>query len=137
MTGAALSRRAIAARLGLGIGALLFYERSGLIPPPRRAPNGYRLYTELDADRLALIVKTKSLGFSLREIAQLLDGVEEGLDVGELREGVLRKAEELQKRIDELEDAKSALLDIAKSPKLGSCDSILAVMNGEKAVPRG
>jgi DNA-binding transcriptional MerR regulator len=127
---AELSRKELAARLGIGMGALLFYERTGLIPPPKRAANGYRVYTERDAGRLALIVRAKVLGLTLREIGGLLDGIDAGLPKEKLRKGVLKKAEDLQRRIDELEEAKRALLAIAESPNLGNCEAMRAVSSG-------
>jgi DNA-binding transcriptional MerR regulator len=126
----ALTRRGIASRLGLGIGALLFYERLGLIPPPRRRANGYRVYSQVEADRLALILRAKGLGLSLKEISELLEGIDAGLPGEKLREGLLKKAESLQARIDELEAAKRALLEIAASPRLGNCETIRAVTRG-------
>ena len=129
--GTGLSRKSLAARLGLGMGALLLYERAGLIPPPRRAPNGYRLYSEKDAARLALVVKAKGLGLTLREIGELVRGIDEGLPRERLQEGMLRKAELLQRRIEELEAARNALLEMAASPKLGRCDELLAARSAD------
>jgi MerR family mercuric resistance operon transcriptional regulator len=117
------------------MGALLFYERAGLMPQPERSPNGYRAYAESDLDRLALILRAKELGLSLREIAEFLEGIESGLPADRLREGILRKAEALQRKIDELEEAKRALLSIAASPKVGSCELIGKVARA--AGPRG
>jgi DNA-binding transcriptional MerR regulator len=122
-----LSRKEVAERLGIGMGALLFYERSGLIPPPRRASNGYRIYGRRDLDRLALVVKAKALGLSLREIAKLFEGIAEGRAKEECREGIMRKVEALQREIDELEERKRALLEMAASPRLGDCETMRAV----------
>jgi DNA-binding transcriptional MerR regulator len=132
---APLSRKDLAARLGIGMGTLLFYERIGLIPPPRRAPNGYRVYEERDVDRLSLILRAKDLGLSLREIAELIEGIEAGLPKERCREGILKKVEDLQRKIDELEAAKLSLLEIAASPRLGDCDAIRAVARGTAAKP--
>ena len=51
---------------------LYFYERIGLIPPPQRTEAGYRLFSELDVDRLAFITRAKSLGLSLDDIKEIL-----------------------------------------------------------------
>lgn len=50
--------------------ALRFYESRGFITPRRQG--SARLYGQTDYDRLALILKAKRLGFTLREIGDLL-----------------------------------------------------------------
>jgi DNA-binding transcriptional MerR regulator len=124
---ARLSRKEVASRLGIGMGSLLFYEKKGLIPPPGRSVNGYRVYRARDVDRLSLILRAKGLGLSLREISEFLEGIDAGRPREELRAGIERKVEDLQRKIDELEEAKRALLEMAASPRLGDCDAIRAV----------
>ena len=43
---------------GIGIEALRFYEKSGLLDRPKRTQSGYRLYNESILDRLAFIKKS-------------------------------------------------------------------------------
>lgn len=52
---------------------LRFYERQGLIAPTGRSDSGYRLYSDLDVDRVGFILSAKKVGFTLVEIQQLLD----------------------------------------------------------------
>ncbi len=49
-----------------------YYEEIGLLPQPQRAANGYRLYSEEDADRLQFIRRARALNFALDEIAEIL-----------------------------------------------------------------
>ena len=49
-----------------------FYERSGLLPKPRRLVSGYRVYDEAALRRLRFIKRAQSLGFSLGEIKRIL-----------------------------------------------------------------
>lgn len=51
---------------------LRFYEKNGLFQASKRSSAGYRLYTESDKSRLEFILTSKSVGFSLKEIADLL-----------------------------------------------------------------
>ena len=46
-----------------------FYERAGLLSPPRRAANGYRVFGESALDELAFISRAKGIGMSLEDIA--------------------------------------------------------------------
>mgnify|MGYP000867950360 CR=1 FL=1 len=57
---------------GVGIDTVRFYEREGLLPEAQRTMSGYRLYSADDVDRLRFIRRAKTLGFSLEEIAELL-----------------------------------------------------------------
>ena len=61
----------LAQEFGLTLRALRFYEGLGLLTPQRNG--ALRLYAQADRDRIALIVQGKGLGFTLREIRQLLE----------------------------------------------------------------
>lgn len=56
------------ARSGLSRDTIRYYERSGLITPPQRAANGYRIYSAATLLELGFIVKAREIGFSLEEI---------------------------------------------------------------------
>lgn len=62
----------IARDFGVTLRALRFYEAKGMLKPRRRGST--RFYTIGDRDRLATILKGKELGFSLREIREMLTG---------------------------------------------------------------
>ncbi|HXG18673.1 MAG TPA: heavy metal-responsive transcriptional regulator [Methylomirabilota bacterium] len=62
----------LAAQLGLNPRTLRYYENLGLLPTSSRTVNGYRVYGEETAQRLAFITKAKSLGLTLKEIGQIL-----------------------------------------------------------------
>lgn len=62
----------VAKEAGLGVHAVRFYEREGLIPEPRRQPSGYRDYSPEAIPRLRFIRHAKELGFSLSKIQDLL-----------------------------------------------------------------
>ncbi len=61
-----------AKRAGVGVETLRFYERMRLIAEPPRRPSGYRAYPETAVDRIVFIRHAKELGFSLKEIRDLL-----------------------------------------------------------------
>lgn len=62
----------VAQSTGLSVDTIRFYERQSLIPLARRTDAGYRVYDESTVDRLQLIGRAQSLGFSLQEIRELL-----------------------------------------------------------------
>lgn len=83
-----IGRVASAARVS--IDTIRFYERQGIIAKPRRNFSGYRVYAGDVLERLRFIADAKALGFSLREIRELLSlGVKSTLECGP----VTRKAE--------------------------------------------
>lgn len=62
----------LAKKSGIGVESIRFYERCGLILQPERPSSGFRRYPEDVLARLQFIRGAKDLGFSLREIAELL-----------------------------------------------------------------
>lgn len=62
----------LAVRAEVNSQTLRFYEREGLLRPPMRTASGYRSYTDSDLERVRFIRLCQGLGFTLREIEQLL-----------------------------------------------------------------
>lgn len=73
--------------------ALRYYDRIGLLSPAQHTESGYRLYTDADFVRLQQILALKFLGFSLDEIARVMD-----CGSLELRESLLQQRAMLQER---------------------------------------
>ncbi|MEM8779231.1 MAG: MerR family transcriptional regulator [Cyanobacteria bacterium P01_G01_bin.49] len=63
----------LARQTGLSIRTLHYYDEIGLLSPSHRTEVGYRLYSNQDIMRLQQIVSLRQLGFSLKEISQLLE----------------------------------------------------------------
>ncbi len=67
----------VAREYGLTPRALLFYEAMGLLAPSRDGP--VRRYDRRQRDRLGMIVKAKTLGFTLAEIGQMLGAADSAI----------------------------------------------------------
>jgi MerR family Zn(II)-responsive transcriptional regulator of zntA len=65
--------REIAAKIGVQPESIRYYERIGLLPKARRTSAGYRVFTREHLERVELIKKMQALGFSLREIREMLE----------------------------------------------------------------
>ena len=70
---ASLTLGQLAQRARVGVETIRFYEREGLIPEPPRRPSGYRDYPPETVDRIVFIRRAKELGFTLKEINELLE----------------------------------------------------------------
>lgn len=93
----------VAQQSGIGIEALRFYERSGVLGKPPRTANGYRLYDESVLNRLAFIKKAQTLGFSLDEIRRIIAESQTGESpCEEVREIMRRRLTELDERMREM-----------------------------------
>ncbi len=101
----------LAQRTGTSTETLRFYESKDLIVAPRRSDAGYRLYTQADVARVEFIVKSKCLGFSLKEIEELLSlRVErESKTCGEVKNLAEAKLVTIENKLLELTQMKSAL----------------------------
>ena len=94
----------VSKRSGVGVEALRFYEKSGLLDRPSRTYGGYRVYGEDVLDRLAFIKQAQALGFSLEEIRRVVEDARKGQSpCDEVREIVRRRMEELDARLRELQ----------------------------------
>ena len=93
----------VAKRSGIGIEALRFYERSGVLEKPSRTESGYRVYDEAVLERLAFIKQAQALGFSLDEVKRIIDDARAGTSpCDEVREIVQRRLHELDERLREM-----------------------------------
>ena len=93
----------VARRSGVGIEALRFYERRGLLGRPARTESNYRVYNESVLERLDFIKRAQAVGFTLDEIGEILKESAEGQrPCRHVRELARRKLEELDRRMAEL-----------------------------------
>ncbi len=63
----------LAKQVGVNIQTVRYYERRRLLSPTARKPSGYRLYGDDALRRLRFIKNAQALGFTLQEIAELLN----------------------------------------------------------------
>jgi len=66
-----------AVRVGLPSRTLRYYDRIGLVSPPRTAA-GYRIYGPEEEGRLRFVRRAKTLGFSLEQIRELIELAQRG-----------------------------------------------------------
>jgi len=93
---------------------LRFYESKGLLEEPRRSDAGYRLYTKSDVQRVQFIMRARRMGFSLKEIDELLSMrvTKEESTCGEVKDLAENKLKVIEDKIAELNRMKGALQQI-------------------------
>ncbi len=100
----------IAREFGVTLRALRFYETKGLLKPQRNG--GARRYGPAERRRLSLLLKAKSLGFTLAEIRKMISATAPGADVGALdisRRQCFEQIKLLEERKREIEAALAEL----------------------------
>ena len=105
----------VAKAAGVGIDAVRFYEREGLLPEPARRPSGYREYSPDAVMDLRFIKRAKELGFSLKEISELLS-IERKPNAGAAEVKALAEAKlaDLEDKVRALQRMKKALKKIVE-----------------------
>lgn len=123
----------LCALAGIDRETLRFYETQQLIPPPRRSQNGYREYPPESVLRLQFVSLGKQAGFTLAEIALLLNRPE-GTDPEQLRQAVAQQVARLDTRITELQSMRQLLTSLLERPIGGSDTScpILRFLQNKK-----
>lgn len=90
----------VSKKSGVGIEALRFYEKSGLLDRPDRTYSGYRLYPAEVLERIAFIKQAQTLGFTLDEIKSLISQKKKGESpCYEVREIIRRRIDEINDKI--------------------------------------
>jgi MerR family transcriptional regulator, copper efflux regulator len=127
-TGVSLRRMAtltigtLAKQAGVGVETVRFYERRGLVRRPVRPGSGYRAYSEEIVKRIHFIRNAQALGFTLKEIKDLLAlRVTVGTSCAAVRSRAAAKVADVQQRLDHLSRIKSALENlVAACPGRGA-----------------
>lgn len=125
----------LAQRAGVGIDTVRYYERAGLLPEPPRRPSGYREYPPQAVDRLRFIRRAKALGFTLEEIAGLLELSDQRADVQAVKRLAQTRLSEVEKKLRELERVRDGLRQLTEAcPGHGDASAcpILSALNGEE-----
>jgi MerR family copper efflux transcriptional regulator len=102
---------------GVHIETIRFYERRGLIDQPPKAPGtAFRVYSPETIRRVRFIRQAQELGFSLREVKELLSLRASGSsDCGDVQARAQAKLVEVDSKIAHLERIRRALEDLIKA----------------------
>jgi Cu(I)-responsive transcriptional regulator len=101
----------VARQAGVGVETVRFYEREGLLEQPARRESGYRQYEDGVVARLRFIRRAKELGFTLKEIRELL-ALRDDPDASraDVRQRAEDKVADIEARVRDLLRMRDALL---------------------------
>ena len=95
---------------GVNLETVRYYERRGLLPRPPRSASGYRLFPADAARRLRFIRRAQDLGFSLKEIRELLSPrVSQSARSADVRRRAEAKIADIEAKIKTLESMRRTL----------------------------
>ncbi|MGH8675504.1 MAG: MerR family DNA-binding protein [Burkholderiales bacterium] len=122
----------LAAVAGVGVETVRFYERKGLIQRPARPAGGFRVYSNDAIARLAFVREAQELGFTLREIRDLLTlRTNPASDCAAVRGRAAAKLAQLETRIAKFEHMGATLRDLLSdcpgSGELDKCSIVEAL----------
>ncbi len=114
---------------GVGLETLRFYEREGLVEQPGRPARGagFRSYSVKTVDRIRFIRRAQEIGFSLREIKELLSLLlDSNADCGEVRARAQSKLDDVNGKIASLTEMQIVLGELidacpGRGAALGKC----------------
>src|ERR1051325_2774574 len=103
--------REFARLTGVTVRTLHHYDRLGLLKPSRYSQTGYRLYREVDVARLEQIVALKFIGFSLKQIKDILKngGGDLAATLRQQREAIEEKRRRLQQAVKAIQRAENVI----------------------------
>jgi DNA-binding transcriptional MerR regulator len=116
VTGAVMQIGELARRVGIDVDTVRLYEQQGLLPRLLLPGSDYRQYEPEDVQRLRFIRRVKALGFTLAEIAELLEFAEQQHeDIGDLQRAAEIRLQALEARIAELSRLRTGLRQLVSS----------------------
>ncbi|ADX74220.1 putative transcriptional regulator [Pseudarthrobacter phenanthrenivorans Sphe3] len=111
----------LAERTGLSLRTIRHYDDVGLLPATARTEGGFRVYSQDDVERLMVIKQLKPLGFSLEEMAEILE-------LFSVHQGAEPSAEERARLVMFLEKAVHERAKMARN--LAQADQLIERLSG-------
>lgn len=100
----------VAKQSGISVETIRYYEKEGLLKEPERKESGYRQYKQEAITRLSFIQQAKELGFSLKEIGELLSIRSDGNNLcNEVKQLAQEKLDNIESKLKMLQRMRKSL----------------------------
>jgi MerR family mercuric resistance operon transcriptional regulator/MerR family gold-responsive transcriptional activator of gol and ges genes len=124
--------------VGVNVQTVRYYERLNLLVPSARRPSGYRLYSHEEERRLRFIKNVQALGFTLREITELLAlRVGSTARCGDVQKKARAKLVQVASKVDDLQALARALNRLIRACRVGQptghCPILMSLEEETKA----
>ncbi len=121
----------LAKAVGVNVQTVRYYERRRLLSPSDRKPSGYRLYGDEALKRLRFIKNAQALGFTLREIADLLSlRVTSTARCGDIQRKAQSKLIHVKGKVRDLQALARALEGLIRSCRAGQPTDRCPILKG-------
>src|SRR5713226_2291903 len=123
---------------GVNVETIRYYERRGLLPKPPRTGSGYRVFPQDAVKRLRFIKHAQALGFSLKQIRELLSlQVKPGSSCADVCRTAQAKITDVDDKIRHLQGIRKALVKITATCSgrgpISNCSVLHALNEGKTA----
>jgi MerR family mercuric resistance operon transcriptional regulator/MerR family gold-responsive transcriptional activator of gol and ges genes len=110
----------LAKAVGVNIQTVRYYERRDLLNPTTRRPSGYRVYGSEELLRLRFIKNAQALGFTLHEVADLLNlRVNSRARCGDVQRKAATKLANVEAKISDLQGLAKSLRSLIRACRAG------------------
>lgn len=118
----------LAAAAGVNVETIRYYQRRGLLDEPHKPFRGFRHYPDATVKRLRFIKRAQALGFTLEEIASLLqlDGAGCCADTREL---AAQKVAVIEQKLLDLVAMRDALTDLMRQCESGQTEELCPIIS--------
>lgn len=135
-TGLTIGR--LAKTVGVNIQTVRYYERLRLLAPTARMSSGYRLYGTAEVQRLRFIKNAQALGFTLQEIAGLLNlRVDSTARCGDVQRRAQEHLYTVEAKIQDLEAMARVLRNLIKACRAGQPTNRCPILKSLEIETRG
>jgi DNA-binding transcriptional MerR regulator len=105
----------LASVAGVGVETIRFYQKRGLLAEPVAA-GGYRKYAERDVARIQFIKGAQALGFTLKEIGELIELEQDSTaNCGDVHERAHEKIRTIDAKLLDLQRMRAELVNLTSS----------------------
>lgn len=92
----------VAKKIGVTPDAIRFYERNALLPRPPRSAGGFREFADADVETLGFIRRVQRLGFTLKEVRELLQLRQRLQSCAPVRRRLEQKLRDVHRKLEDL-----------------------------------